>query len=188
MYQERVKTGLTELKRKDGWVYSTIFLDGIKKKFEKLPVSCIESAQHIIRCHSRGSFSPWPIDNPIFTVKVKNDGRIAYDIDESELHSITGRYGYSGKPSVGEGLVLINKKYPKPLGEWTCHAVGIVASNGTTGEFVVIDIYADDSAARIVSNSSWTMSYFKTTGDFYEQYKRSVGGASHCLLALLAIA
>ena len=180
----------SELENKEHWIYSEIFLEyeeseGVwVKQQHELPMSCIESAQHVIRCHAREKFVSWKIEDPTYEVRVGNDGRLTYNIDDCELTTLNSRYSYSGSPVIGEGLVLINQNPEVNTNEeWTCHAIAIVAYNQEGEEFVAIDIYADES--EIKNYSDWRMSYFKNTEEFYKAYKDNVGGDEYCQLAIL---
>jgi hypothetical protein len=189
----------------DGWQVSSIFLkarnqeNGVRYSSKKkhLPGSCIESAEHVIRCKSLGKFEAWNpkrcvMDDPPRPFVVAHFGNKKVNISRRVLQPKTENPDYSDSTvadvNLSGGIILAfngSDTDRVKAKRWTCHAVGVVAKNTATTELIVIDIYASDTAKDSKTKVDWTMTYIDSPRAFKSRYAAELGGAEMYKLGIL---
>ena len=148
-----------------------------------LPVSCIESAEHVQRTIAQGGWFSWSgsqkVQNSLAEVSLDCGGGLEASLSRDEdLPRTVAEHLEDGNsvadpmitPKIGEGWAFVNKKGEKRKdGEWTVHCAAVV---GRVGELVItIERFANDHAKRIVTNSHWTFYLYNGLRGFKTSYR-----------------
>lgn len=178
LFNEIVERDLKDFPAKKNWDYNTALIKltpnqkKYRKKNVKVPNTCIEAAQFVVIC--KHGFKEWEED--MKGAKIFAGGK-ANDLEDMTLKAISKLGGILDVDEIepGDGLALINTQTTMAEGMWTCHAIGIVAVNRKTQEFVAVDVCADLSDPELYANTQWTMSYFRTISAFTNHYASFFG-------------
>jgi hypothetical protein len=184
-----------------GWDMHTLFLACVQSKgggadptgllfgndgSKPLPKSCIESAEHVVRCKGMGRFESWSpkrstVKDPPrpFVTALFGETRVNISTQDLEDKSLLPYFNYFryGDIGVEDGIILAySQQAERPQGVWSCHAVAVVAKEVNGQALIIIDIYANDSAKKTVLINDWTMSYLTSMSAFSAHYCDCVGG------------
>jgi len=193
-----------------GWDMHTLFLAGAETKggggdptgllfgndgSKSLPKSCIESAEHVVRCKELGRYEAWSperstMDDPPrpYVTALFGETRVNISTQDLEDKSLLPYFNYFryADITVADGIILAySQKAKRPKGVWSCHAVAVVAKEVNGQALIVIDIYASDSAEKVVLINDWTMSYVTSMSAFSAHYCECVGGQSRSSMGRL---
>jgi hypothetical protein len=160
-----------------------------------LPKSCIESAEHVVRCKSLGRYATWSPKRstmkdpprPFVTAQFGNKGVniSTQDLEDKTLLPYFNYLRYTEITAADGVIVAYSQQTDRPEGTWSCHAVGVVAKEVDGQGLIVIDIYANDDAKKTVMINDWTMSYLTSMTAFSAHYCDCVGGQSGSSLGRL---
>ena len=192
-----------------GWRVNTLFLHCLEVPGENaecrfttsqsmLPLSCIESAEHVVRCKSMGRFEAWkPMEEGEETppyVKATFAAPVSVNVSTEHLEREEDN-GFSdyqvnaqGAPSIADGVIIAyrHKDSERPKNHWTCHAAAIVAVLEGGTDLLVIDIYANDAnRGAIPTITDWTLTYLREMNSFKTKSCAALGGAGACALGRL---
>ncbi|WP_244931493.1 hypothetical protein [Nocardioides sp. W7] len=156
-----------------------------------LPVSCIESAEHIVWQAAEDDAQDWSEDladdksvDVFMGSKGKGGGKpvLAANVGTDDLIKKLPKYGnfnFKIYPlQVGEGLVAINPKEPKT----SLHAVAVVGVHQGTGQFIVVERNAGKTSGSTTTlDSNWLLNVYPSAEHF-----RSSMGADYILGKLSA--
>ncbi|MGA7341702.1 MAG: hypothetical protein WBE72_11325 [Terracidiphilus sp.] len=193
-----------------GWDMHTLFLASAQSKggggdptgllfgndgSKSLPKSCIESAEHVVRCKSLGLYETWSPkrstmkDPPRpYVTALFGDKRVNISTQDLEDKTLLpyGNYFRYADITVADGIILAySQNEDRPQGIWSCHAVAVVAKEVNGQALIIIDIYANDSAKKTALINDWTMSYVTSMSAFSAHYCGCVGGDSRSSMGRL---
>jgi hypothetical protein len=158
-----------------------------------LPLSCINSAEHVMRCYSLGQLTAYERDekkrNAAELPDVLADfGNVETNISQDELISGYKDRAFTGKDlKLGDGLILAHKSPDtRKEGSYTCHAAAIVAYNKLTGEMIVTSIFANSRVEESMAHSM-RFDYLKSAHAFAAVYQQDLPRRNYAL-GKLAIA
>ncbi|MGH1337750.1 MAG: hypothetical protein ACRBFS_16640 [Aureispira sp.] len=137
-----------------------------------LPVSCIESAEHIVHYAQTGNVPNWAEDqNKSVQLSFNNEdgaNEEAINISEDEItaDSLAGYTSYdfdAGGLEVGEGVLVIRADAP----ETSLHAVAVVGKNATTGQIIVLERNAGETTGSTdYVDTNWTLNIYGSAAAF----------------------
>jgi hypothetical protein len=162
---------------------------------KSLPKSCIESAEHVIRCKAAGVYEAWSperstMDDPPrpYVTALFGETRVNISTQDLEDKTLLPYFNYFRYADItaADGIILAySQKAKRPEGVWSCHAVAVVAKEVNGQALIVIDIYASDSAKKTVLINDWKMSYITSMNAFSAHYCDCVGGQSRSAMGRL---
>jgi hypothetical protein len=140
-----------------------------------LPVSCIESAEHIVHyAHVGGAIPDWESDQAgdksvnlaLDRTGSGNENALNISRDEIDTPSLTGYQDYdfnAGALNVGDGLLVVKAADPTS----SVHAVAVVAKNTATGQFIVLERNAGmTSGDNNYVDADWTLNIYDSPAAF----------------------
>ena len=140
-----------------------------------LPVSCIESAEHIVHyAHVGGAIPDWDSDQAddksvnlaLDKTGTGNENALNISTDEITAPSLVGYQDYdfdAGGLDVGDGLLVVKAANPAS----SVHAVAVVAKNTATGQFIVLERNAGmTSGDNDYVDADWTLNIYASPAAF----------------------
>lgn len=155
-----------------------------------LPVSCIESAEHIIHYAQAGNIPDWQ-ENQANSKDVRlsfsnddgeNEEVVNISDEEIEEHHLRGGdYNFdTGGLEVGEGILVIKANEPTS----SVHAVAVVGKNDTTGQIIVLERNAGATTGESnYTDANWTLNIYASATAF----KNSMPNGDEYIMGKLAI-
>ncbi len=140
----------------------------------KLPVSCIESAEHLVHySHLGGDIDDWERDGIDKSVdlsfsKTRSGNQKTLNISQDTITKTKLRgakdYDFSaGDLDVGDGLLIVKADKPAE----SVHAVAVVAKNSETGQFIVLERNAGMTSGDYdYVDSDWTLNIYDNPAAF----------------------
>jgi hypothetical protein len=121
-----------------------------------LPLSCLNSAEHMMRCckgKARLRYDTGNKELPSVSAQFGGDAHV--NISNDDLgHGYTDRAFTQDDLAVGDGLILrFNLPEDQRGGQYTCHAAAIVARNNDTGEMILSSIFTNNRATEAAAHS-----------------------------------
>ena len=173
--------------------------------FEKTPVSlpntCIEAAEHALKCMFKGSHSRRRIkDGEGAEISMQMGDSVKFDIDEEDMNEKSFEF-FRGKGSAadaktelfrpGEGMALVFSKSDKSRreGEWKVHALAIVLmSQDPFDRFMIVEeeFSADEENKKVMMGKSWKLAAYRDATDFVVTYHQIMPAAKYKLWKLTA--
>lgn len=165
------------------------------KVYRKLPVSCIESAEHVVRTHNRG-WREWAkpeegdgaergadSSNPDDVLIKFASGKsiVSFNVTGEDIVEAAGRFGQKlssplrlvNKPHVGQGWAFVRRGYEgRADGEWTVHCIAIVGRHRDKEQVIIIERFANDEAMQVECDSDWSFKLFAGVKELHERYSR----------------
>lgn len=173
------------------WQVDTVFLNEVQnadgsefvRNGHALPESCIESAEHVVRCKHLGGFVAWDpnrsnaaVPPPPQVLAQFGDKTVNISTDPLEAHVPYAHFIQHRDVGVADGVILAYNAAGRPDGVWSCHAGAVVARHANTSSMVIIDVFANDGNAVVPTINTWTMSYLTSPGAFTAHYSGAFGG------------
>lgn len=156
-----------------------------------LPVSCIESAEHIVHyAHAGGAIPDWAADqadDKSVALSFANDqqnNEEALNISEDEItqQALQGYTDYdfnAGGLEVGEGILVVRADDPAT----SVHAVAVVGKNNNTGQIIVLERNAGTTAGNTdYTDANWTLNIYNSATAF----KNSMPNSQDYIMGKLA--
>ncbi len=139
--------------------FSSLFMkqNGNVSDLAMVPNSCIESAEYIMQCQSRGEIFTWtstpPATSPSVEAVFGNGVRV--DISKTELIAWAGQngskltdYPFTTLPSVGEGIILLHKKNLTGI-YYHMHLVAVLACYGDPTDEITVSAMAEPKSGTV---------------------------------------
>jgi hypothetical protein len=150
----------------------------------KLPNTCIESAEHVLKCVHANRHSVDCIANDSGARVSMSIGTHGGDIDRDDMGEVAFAAFPHGVNAVadaaregfepGDGMALVYSGDPKrrKKGEWTVHAVAILLkSTHLWDPFVVVsEVFAPDDGEDVQMTDDWVLSCYRYPQDFKDRY------------------
>lgn len=142
----------------------------------QLPISCIESAEHIVWQSGEDDAQDWSEDladdksvDVFMGPKGKKRGKsvLAANLGKDDLTKKLPKFGslnFDIYPlGIGEGIVAIHPDEP----ETSLHAVAVVAVSNSTGQFIVVERNAGKTSGSTTTlDNKWLLNVYSTPADF----------------------
>jgi hypothetical protein len=138
---------------------SSLFMkqNGNVSDLAMVPNSCIESAEYIMQCQSKGYIFTWsstPPANSSSVLAMFGKG-VTVDISKTELIAWASQHGskltdypFTTLPSVGEGIILLHKK--KLTGDYYhMHVVAVLACYGDPTDEITVSAMAEPKSGTV---------------------------------------
>lgn len=151
-----------------------------KKGSFKLPVSCIESAEHVVNYSKKsGAIPDWKEgQKKSVDLQLNNNNtgtnEKALSVSNDELLEPAfkdyGSFDFSTSDvQLNEGLLVINPKEPST----TLHAVVVVGKNTSTNQILVLERNAGDTSGNTLYyvDNSWLLNVYDSPAAFYASMK-----------------
>jgi hypothetical protein len=146
--------------------------DIFEKTTVSLPNTCVEAAEHALKCMFKGSHSGGRIkDGDGAEISMQLGDSVKYDIDQEDMNEKSFKF-FGGKGSAadaktelfrpGEGMALVFSKSEssRKEGEWKVHALAIVlVSQDPFDQFMIVEeeFSADEENKKVKMGKSWKL-------------------------------
>jgi hypothetical protein len=172
--------------------------DIFRKAALMLPNTCIESAEHVLKCTRSNAHVMNPIANGVGArVKMSIPG-CSYDIDEFEMDEKAfeafpqgpdlGVDATLGGFEPGEGMALVYSRDPelREEGKWKVHAVAVLLKSSYQFDpFVVVsEVFAPDDGRELQMTLGWKLAFYQGAQDFRDHYQCGMSPTEYSLWKL----
>jgi hypothetical protein len=165
-----------------------------------LPNTCIESAEHVLKCTHKNAHHTRRIGNNRGPRVTMSCGERAADIDNVDMPEFASETFPRGLETAvdatsagfqaGEGMALVYSRDPggRSEGAWTVHAVAVLLNSTYVWDpfLVVSEVMAPDDGRRIGMTADWDLSVYKNAQDFKDSDPRAVPSDTYTLWKLSA--
>jgi len=178
---------------------TTADYDVFTKSTRMLPNTCIESAEHVLKCMHANAHSTALIDNGTMARVSMSAGGSVADIDADDMNETAfGAFphGLDGIVDAtltgfapGDGMALVYSLRPDRRGKaWTCHAVAILLKSlSPFGPFVVVsEVFAPDDGSDVQMTQQWGLGFYQHAQDFRDAYAKCMPPSKYTLWKLSA--
>jgi len=167
-----------------------------------LPNTCIESAEHVIKCLHANAHQTGLIANGTGARVSMSVGTQAADIDVADMNE-TAAATFRGRISdatpdacseaiaPGDGMALVfTSQRARPDNLWTVHAVAVLLkSTWPFDRFMVVsEVFAPDDGRGVRMIRGWSLGFYVDPQDFKESYAGVMPSAQYTLWKLSAAA
>jgi hypothetical protein len=188
--------------RDDGcWLGLRNAYDIFEKTTVSLPNTCVEAAEHALKCMFKGSHSGGRIkDGDGAEISMQLGDSVKYDIDQEDMNEKSFKF-FGGKGSAadaktelfrpGEGMALVFSKSEssRKEGEWKVHALAIVlVSQDPFDQFMIVEeeFSADEENKKVKMGKSWKLAAYRDATDFVFTYHEIMPATKYKLWKLRA--
>ncbi len=182
---------------------TTADYDIFRKAARMLPNTCIESAEHVLKCVHANAHQTAPIDNGQGAQVSMTIPGLTWDIDQHDMdEQAFAAFPHGMAPAdaridairdafePGEGLALVYSKDPtrRRAGDWKIHAVAVLLKSTSPFDpfLLVSEVFAPDDGSDIQMTADWNVACYSNPMDFREHYKQCMPAAKYSLWKLSA--
>lgn len=168
-----------------------------RKSAVSLPNTCIESAEHVLKCLHANAHSvdliPGDTGAHIWAslgdrsadIDVDDLNEVAYGAFKGKLRSVVDAANEGFDP--GEGMALVDSRNPThKQGGWTVHAVAVLLKSSSIWDrfIVVSEAFADGSGLKMTTG--WKVAAYESAQDFKDAYFNCMPPSKYTLWKLSA--
>jgi len=176
--------------------------DIYRRSAVSLPNTCIESAEHVIKCLHANAHQAGKIANGTGARVSMSVGGTSADIDVADMNETAaglfrGRIGAATVDACreaidpGDGMALVfTSQRERPDDKWTVHAVAVLLkSTWAFDRFMVVsEVFAPDDGRGVRMIRGWSLAYFADPQDFKDSYAGVMPATQYTLWKLSAAA
>ncbi|RZF30404.1 hypothetical protein EVC45_07950 [Paraburkholderia sp. UYCP14C] len=166
-----------------------------------LPDTCIECAEHTLKCVHANAHSGARIDDGIGARVLMSIGGTSADIDVDDMNQIAfdafpphrinnavdaTREGFEP----GDGMALVYSLNPNRRGtQWTVHAVAVLLKSTSVWDrfIVVTEMFAADDGSDVEMKNDWSLSCYLDAQDFEDNFSQIMKPTKYPLWKLSAV-
>ncbi|SDR61783.1 hypothetical protein [Paraburkholderia tuberum] len=165
-----------------------------------LPNTCIECAEHTLKCIHANAHSAARIEDNTGARVLMSIGNTSADIDVDDMnneafdafpHGITNAADATLEGfAPGDGMALVYSLNPAQRGnQWTVHAVAVLLKSVYVWDrfIVVTEMFAPDHGSDVEMKNDWSLSCYLDAQDFKDTYSYLMKPAKYTLWKLSAM-